>query len=76
MFQAGEIDAVTFTSGSTVRGFAETFAGNLDLHRVQAICIGEQTAAEAAKYGMQIQVAEKASIESMVEKIVKQFGRK
>lgn len=32
--------------------------------------------AEAAKYGMQIQVAEKASIESMVEKIVKQFGRK
>lgn len=76
MFQAGEIDAVTFTSGSTVRGFAETFAGNLDLHRVQAICIGEQTAVEAAKYGMQIQVAEKASIESMVEKIVKQFGRK
>ena len=49
MFQAGEIDAVTFTSGSTVRGFAETFAGNLDLHRVQAICIGEQTGSRSGK---------------------------
>lgn len=78
MFRNDEIDAVTFTSGSTVRGFAGTFRQKnetLDLCNVQAVCIGEQTAKEAAKYGMQIQVADRATIDSMVEKIIGQYGR-
>ena len=78
MFRNDEIDAVTFTSGSTVRGFAGTFRQKnetLDLCNVQAVCIGEQTAKEAAKYGMQIKVADRATIDSMVEKIISQYGR-
>ena len=82
MFYGGEIDAVTFTSGSTVRGFAETFAeiagraeDGLDLTRIEAVCIGEQTAREAEKYGMKIHVAREASMDAMVEKITELYGR-
>lgn len=73
MLVSGEIDAVTFTSGSTVRGFAGA-AGEMDYSRVRAVCIGEQTAREAEKYGMQIEISEKASMDSMVQKITELFG--
>lgn len=68
-----EIDAVTFTSASTVKGFVNGFKG-LDFTAVKAICIGEQTAAEAKKYGMQIVISKEASMDSMMELIVEQFG--
>lgn len=55
VFEAGEIDAVTFTSASTVRGFVNGIK-NVDYTKICAICIGEQTAAEARKYGMQISI--------------------
>ena len=38
----------------------------MDYTKVKAVCIGEQTALEAEKYGMQTYIAEKASIDSMV----------
>lgn len=69
LFENGEIDAVTFTSASTVKGFVNA-VGDLDYKKIQAVCIGEQTAAEAEKYGMQIHVSQKASIDSMVELIL------
>jgi len=70
---AGEIDAVTFTSVSTVRGFVQairkdSYAG------IRAICIGSQTAAEAKKYGMHTMISQKASIGSMTELICETFG--
>ena len=74
-FAKGEIDAVTFTSASTVRGFVNSIK-DMDYTEVKAICIGEQTAAEAAKYGMQIVVSKEASIDSMMELIIEQFGVK
>lgn len=74
-FLQNEIDAVTFTSASTVRGFINGFE-EIDSTNVQAVCIGEQTAKEAAKYGMQILIAKEASIDSMLELILEQFGRK
>ena len=73
MFQKEEIDAVTFTSASTVKGFVEAMK-NIELQNVSAVCIGEQTAAEARKYGMKIQVAERADMDAMTEKIVECFG--
>ena len=73
MFQKEEIDAVTFTSASTVKGFVEAMK-NIELQNVSAVCIGEQTAAEAQKYGMKIQVAERADMDAMTEKIVECFG--
>lgn len=75
LFENGEIDAVTFTSASTVKGFAGA-AGELDYKKIQAVCIGEQTAAEAEKYGMQISVSKKASIDSMVELIMEKYGNR
>ena len=72
-FVKGEIDAVTFTSASTVRGFVNGIK-DMDYTGVKAICIGEQTAAEADKYGMQIVIAKEASMDSMMELILEQFG--
>ncbi len=74
-FDRGEIDAVTFTSASTVRGFVNGFK-DLNYETVKAVCIGEQTAAEARKYGMQICISKEASMDSMMELITEQFGSK
>lgn len=65
-FQKAQIDLVTFTSASTVKGFVNTME-NIDFTKVHAICIGEQTALEAKKYNMQIKIAKEPSIESMVD---------
>ena len=79
-FRNGEIDAVTFTSGSTVRGFAAAMnvgdeKPGLDFSRIRAVCIGEQTARAAAEYGMQIATSRQASMDAMVEKILELYGR-
>lgn len=73
VLEAGEIDAVTFTSASTVRGFVKMM-GNVDYQRIQALCIGGQTAAAAREYQMQVTVAREASIDSMVEKLAELYG--
>ena len=80
LFRNGEIDAVTFTSGSTVRGFAAAMnvgdeKPGLDFSRIRAVCIGEQTARAAAEYGMQIATSRQASMNAMVEKILELYGR-
>ena len=61
-----ETDIVTFTSASTVRSFVKTMK-DMDFHKVQAVCIGELTAKEAALYGMKITVAKEAAIDSLIE---------
>lgn len=71
-FEDGEIDAVTFTSASTVRGFVNGLK-DLDYTKIQAVCIGEQTAEEARKYGMQISVSKEASMDSMMELILEKY---
>lgn len=65
----GEIDAVTFTSASTVLGFVNTLEG-LDYSKVKAVCIGKQTALAAKQYGMDITVAKEATMESLAESIM------
>ncbi|MDE6313940.1 MAG: uroporphyrinogen-III C-methyltransferase [Lachnospiraceae bacterium] len=64
--EQGEITDVTFTSASTVKGFVGMIT-NVDYTKINAVCIGQETAKEAAKYGMQISVSKEASIDSMVE---------
>lgn len=63
------VDLVAFTSASTVRGFVKQNP-QADFSSVKAVCIGEQTAAAAREYGMRTAVSEKATIDSMVEKIL------
>lgn len=65
--EAGEIDCVTFTSASTVKGFAAAMGEGADLSRVTGLCIGRQTAAQARALGIPVRVADRATIDAMVE---------
>lgn len=85
-FKNHEIDYVTFTSASTVKGFVGSMQGlsekknleeteyqaEFDFGEVNAICIGQQTAQEARKYGMKIKVSKEASMDSMIELLCQQ----
>lgn len=65
LIEAGEIDWAVFTSASTVRGFAAALQDTC-IEGMKAACIGEQTAKEARSLGMDVHVAKKASIDSLV----------
>lgn len=62
------VDYVTFTSASTVRGFA---AAHKNLKGFKAVCIGKTTAAEAEKYGYDCIVSPAADIDSLIKTIEK-----
>jgi uroporphyrinogen-III synthase len=63
-----EVDAVTFTSASTVRGFAEVLGLRYGTFRV--VCIGPVTAREARRQGFPVRrVATSHTIEGLVEAI-------
>lgn len=68
LLEAGEIDFAVFTSASTVRGFAAA-VGDMDFTKVRAVCIGPQTEAAAKGLGMQTWVSEKATLESLAERV-------
>jgi len=63
------IDYVAFTSASTVKAFA-AHNQKIDLSKVNALCIGEQTAEIALNYQMKVVISEKATIKSMVDKLL------
>ncbi len=71
--ESGQIDYALFTSASTVRGFAAA-VGAIDYTKVKAICIGRQTKEAADKMGMQTWMAEKASIDSLIDRLVEVHG--
>ena len=68
VIESGDVDFAVFTSASTVRGFAESVRG-VDFAKVRAVCIGEQTAAAAREYGMQIWISRRATLESLAERV-------
>ena len=65
--EAGEVPFVTFTSASTVKGLLATIGDDADLSHVTGLCIGEQTAAEAQRHGITVQIARKATIDALVD---------
>ena len=69
--EAGRFDYVTFTSASTVKGFIASIGPEADCSRFTGLCIGEQTAGEARKYGIHTAVAEIAAIDALVELAVR-----
>lgn len=71
---AGCFDYVTFTSASTVRGLVSAVGEDGDFSRFLGLCIGEQTAGEAGKYGISVRVAERASIDALAELAVRESG--
>lgn len=67
-FSAGDVDCFAFTSSSSVHGFVQATTG-LDYSKIKAACIGKQTEATAREYGMVTTMAEKATIDSLVQLI-------
>lgn len=65
---AEDFDVITFTSKSCVEGFVKS-AGRNDFSGAKALCIGQKTAEEALKYGFNVTVSEKATIDSMACKL-------
>ena len=72
LIREDKVDIVTFTSASTVRGFAHSVGEDLDFSRVLGACIGEQTAAEARRYGIRTRVAAQATMDALIDIIIKE----
>jgi uroporphyrinogen-III synthase len=69
--RAGRVDAVTFTSASTVRGFARAAGRMLErpggIAPARVVCIGPVTAAEARAHGLRVAaVARPHTVEGLV----------
>ena len=73
-FLNGAVDYVVFTSASTVRGFAEAVRLP-DYRAVKAVCIGRQTREAADRLGMQTWMAERATIDSLIERLAEVFAK-
>lgn len=65
-------DYISFTSASCVDGFVGSL-GDIDYTKINAVCIGEQTAKQAEKVGMNVIVSDEATIDSMVATIKVHF---
>ncbi len=76
-FESG-IDAVTFTSSSTVRNLVAMLNGNKSLLQdLPLICIGPTTAATATELGLKIDlVAQEHTVEGLVGAVVEYFAAK
>ena len=61
---------VTFTSASTVKGFVSSVGEDVNFSRMVGMCIGQQTAAEAKKFGIPVRVAREATMDALVETIL------
>lgn len=64
-----EGDLAAFASASAVKGFVQAVSC-AEVSKVQAVCIGPQTAAEAGKQGMACVVAKNATIDDLVNAVV------
>ncbi len=77
--EADRVDAVTFTSSSTVRNFVELVGGQAEARRLAAhsclACIGPITAKTAEEHGLTVSIVPKENtIPSLVEAIVRHFS--
>jgi uroporphyrinogen-III synthase len=72
--RAGEVDAVTFTSASTVRGFVGALGMVTGAPKV--VCIGPVTAKEARDHGLIVHaVARPHTVEGLVQALMRVLGR-
>ncbi len=69
--EAGKVDLVTFTSGSSVRGYVEAVGGDLAM-RVPAASIGPQTSEALRAAGIEVRSeARESTIDGLVAAIVR-----
>jgi uroporphyrinogen III methyltransferase/synthase len=73
-FRAGRVDAVTFTSASTVRGFVSMIGAVRGAPRI--VCIGPVTAREARDHGFRVHaVARPHTVDGLLDALERVFGR-
>ena len=72
MVDPADPPVVTFTSASTVKGFAGAL-GEFDPKGILGACIGEQTRMEAEKHGIPTIMAEKATMDDLISSIENYF---
>jgi len=71
--RAGDVDAVTFTSASTVRGFVRALGATRGAPKV--VCIGPVTAREARERGLQVHgVAKPHTMEGLADAVERVLG--
>lgn len=71
--QMEDMDYAVFSSASTVEGFVRALP--MDFSKVHAICIGGMTAEAARKYGMRVEIAQKATVDALIEKTIQVAGK-
>lgn len=77
LIQEDKISCVVFTSSSTVKGFMSSIGENGEtesIRKTEAVCIGEKTAKQAEAYGMKTMIANEATTEAVIEKIMEMYG--
>lgn len=68
-----KVDFAVFSSASTVEGFTQVI--KTDYSKINAVCIGKMTAKAAEKHNMNIEISDKATIDSLIEKIIEIVSR-
>jgi uroporphyrinogen-III synthase len=72
--RAGEVDAITFTSASTVRGFIGALGSTGLRGRPKVVCIGPVTAREARTHGLTVHaVADPHTTDGLVAALERVF---
>lgn len=73
----GQVDVITFTSPSTVRGLITLMEDNVEaLNKTVIACIGPVTAAAAAESGLRVDViAKKYTIDGLVKALVERYKK-
>lgn len=76
LLRSGKVSYVTFTSGSTVKGYAEILASESDvaelLAATRAVCIGSVTEKTAREFGLKVvAVADESTTAGMVAAILR-----
>lgn len=73
----GEVDVITFTSPSTVRGLIALMEGNVEaLNKAVIACIGPVTAAAATESKLRVDViAKKYTIDGLVKALVERYKK-
>jgi uroporphyrinogen III methyltransferase/synthase len=76
LIERDEIDAITFTSSSTVRGFVNAISLQFPISNLKIACIGPVTAQTAQELGLQVDViAEEYTIQGLVNALADFYRR-
>lgn len=71
----GQFPYAFFTSASTVQGFVGAMGSGVPLNKTTALCIGQHTAAVARRYGIPVEIADRATVDDLVRLAVRVYRK-